>query len=501
MIDIHAHLFNLKYVPVSGILLRYSNNLIPFNIAKGIEYILIKATKSDFDEKISPFVEKPKTIYEITHKNKFDFKPAFSLFEEKEENLTSFFVNNLTLEDSINSNELRLALEDFESLIKSEDVTYRGDIVQTLSILSEMNENLLADKNEKKAVENFSTLCKRMIEWVFKQIDIVGNNLKWFYFMTKSESEIWEQLQKDERGIKIYTNLLMDVDNYFDDYNGETSSYFKYVTQQIPQMCQLNEKLGNKVIGFVAFDPKRVNSLEIITTAIKDYNFKGVKFYPALGYKASENPDSEIEERINALFKHCEDKDIPILSHCNNGGFEAYPKKSGANSNPKYWEKVLKKYPNLRLCLAHAGGIYGWFSENKPQDIIEVEELALNTLDDKNKEWNNSYAQMVYKLCITYKNVYCDAAYLDEVYDNNDIENYKKRLLSLWSKEQKYPFYKKMMYGSDWHMLFREGKQDTYYTKYLELFEDKDLSKYKDNFFTKNAIEYLTVQGKKLVTF
>src|SRR6185436_10917145 len=48
--DIHTHMFNLKYLPVAGILRRYSRNVIPLPIARGIEKFLIRKTKSSFEE-------------------------------------------------------------------------------------------------------------------------------------------------------------------------------------------------------------------------------------------------------------------------------------------------------------------------------------------------------------------------------------------------------------------------------------------------------------------
>ncbi|MGZ4035911.1 MAG: hypothetical protein ACXVP4_13700, partial [Bacteroidia bacterium] len=124
-----------------------------------------------------------------------------------------------------------------------------------------------------------------------------------------------------------------------------------------------------------------------------------------------------------------------------------------------------------------------------------MNKIDSSTVKDADQiDWNSSYAKLVYKLCVKYVNVYCDVAFLDEVFTPETLANYKQRLLLLFkgdNLDQTYSFKTKVMYGSDWHMLFRDGCQDTYLSKYIEIFDGEDLKDYKTIFFETNGKKYL----------
>jgi hypothetical protein len=175
-------------------------------------------------------------------------------------------------------------------------------------------------------------------------------------------------------------------------------------------------------------------------------------------------------------------RNIPIFAHCNRTGMRAGPN-FGAYSHPNFWKKVLEmesgKYKTLRLCLAHAGGGEGWIAEK--DDIFE-----------------GSLAYLVYQLCITYENVYCEFGYLDEILNSpqNDAEKninaFKTRLKKLLAiSDTAYFFKEKIMYGSDYHMLYQELGHEAFLDSFNKIFEDNALKTYKNAFFSQNAIRYL----------
>lgn len=321
--------------------------------------------------------------------------------------------------------------------------------------------------------------------------------------MTNSEESIYKYITtRDEVGVEKYLHLMMDVDHFFNEdvVNLKYKSYFDFEKEQINNMRQLNGKHSN-LIGFVAFNPARNNCMEIIEKAINENGFKGVKFYPPLGYRADGDPN--YSEQIERLFTYCSANKLPVFTHCNNEGFEALPGggHSGYNSNPKYWELALGRHPDLILCLGHAGGSEGWFCENKNTDKLLAD--SINAADIKDEtclqklDWNNSYASLVFKLCVKYDNVYCDASYLDDMVESDGStvtapkDNFRKRLVKLFDSEPK--FRCKIMYGSDWHMLFQEGKNNVYLKSYLELFSENELAHCKDDFFYNNAMRFLNL--------
>ncbi len=329
------------------------------------------------------------------------------------------------------------------------------------------------------------------------------NHLRWFMVMMYSEKSLYAQLANDNKGVTNYLHLMMDVDHFFVDE--ETSrfynSYYSFQPTQISRMAQLQKDHEKELIGFVAFNPARENWLEIITQALSR-GFNGVKFYPPMGYLPFTDANSVYRERIEQLIDYCVEKEVPLFTHCNNSGFQAFPLKySGYKSNPIHWEKVLKiaKNKKLRLCLGHAGGGEGWCATNSATDHVEPIRISATDIKDKSPEeqpnWNNSYAAMVFKLCVEYPNVYCDFSYLDDIIngDGSPIsekqDNLKKRLLKLFKSQPK--FAKKIIYGSDWHMLYREGKNAVYYQTYKTFFELPELVAYQDDFFQNNAKAYL----------
>lgn len=503
IIDIHSHFFNLKYLPVAGIIVRYGQGKVSHSIATGIEWLLLKHTRSDFEMEDSirhmrGDIAQPKAFSLLgQEKVNTDMDAIFDLSPEE----TAHAISQMARpEDLLEENLLSKALEDFEEEAGLEAFALPADKVFATA----------------EAAKMFSLLdrLKRMLEWLMKKVSTLKNYLKWFLFMTNSEEDMYKYLrdrdatsENPDISVEHFLHLMMDVDAFFNEPVGSEgySSYFDFVQEQIPNMQGLNAKYQGKIMGFVAFNPARENCLEIVKDAIENRGFKGVKFYPPLGYKAF--GDEHYKDRIEQLMSYCVTKDIPLFTHCNNEGFEAHPEKtdsghSGYNSNPVYWEKVLedKRFSGLRLCLAHGGGVEGWFTANSDNDKTEPESIMAGDIADDSetqKDWNKSYAAMVYKLCVKYDHVYCDAAYLDEMVNSNGSfedeprENFKNRLLKLFEKQPR--FRMKIMYGSDWHMLFQEAKNKVYLSTYLTFFQDPKLAEFSEDFFYNNAARYLNL--------
>lgn len=493
IIDMHSHLFNLKYLPVAGIIMRYKN--VKPNLANGLAKILLRRTGESFPrmEEQPEFVDKP-AVYSM---------PVYDFLKQETFSYDAIRILDFDISDAYRALEQMPLVGDF----------IEGDLAEALEEYRLENEAGMlsqalveSDSLEEKIRDLFGRF-RRMLENIIGKKDCVKNHVNWFILMTKSEEEIYSILHDvDAQGVERYLHLMMDVDHYFGE--GSRSSY-DFVDVQIDNMVKLHQR-HKELIGFVAFSPARKeNSLEVVKLALSEKGFKGVKFYPPMGYKAS--GDSRYKDEINELMAFCSANKIPVFTHCNNQGFEAWPKESfppnerpsGYDSNPIYWEELLIKYPDLILCLGHAGGGEGWFSNHKPDDIVDASRILAKNIADESgeqKDWNKSYAAMVFKLCVIHKNVYCDFSYLDEMIrpDGTFVpelyRNFKTRLLRLF-KDNKI-FSSKIMYGSDWHMLFREGKNRIYLDKYIEFFSDNDFDDFDDfqnKFFYKNAVSFLNL--------
>jgi hypothetical protein len=82
--------------------------------------------------------------------------------------------------------------------------------------------------------------------------------------------------------------------------------------------------------------------------------FAGIKVYPPIGF----DPWPEIGDertKIERLYEYCCERNIPLTTHCNDGGFVLDKEDAGTFSAPARWHGVLEKYPNLKLNFAHLG--------------------------------------------------------------------------------------------------------------------------------------------------
>ncbi|MEI7587560.1 amidohydrolase family protein [Runella sp.] len=537
-IDSHIHIFNLKYLPVAGILRRFTSkaNLEKPIIANAIARFLLNKTKSNFEhDGAEAFMVSESPIETISKKLKLvDFEKSlpqiaienpeqlFSIGREDLSNRYCAMLNETDLQDP----EIAEALDHFTKNIEGK--------VEGFSFTS--GQEAFEIPNLELSLDTFT----RMFKWFFGQMDeiagvpvMVEQYLRWFCFMMNSENDIIDKIMNfdsksdkkldlDGDGvidseIKQFLFLMMDVD-YFFSHPGDHqfTSYFDFPKQQIPNMAELIRHYEGKLIGFVAFNPMRPDCMDIVKGAVENQGFKGIKIYPPMGYKPNYDvPKNDFEktvkEKTTLLYKYCVENDIPLFTHANNKGFQAYGEHalqnalgtdimpSGYCANAKYWLQVLREHPTLRLNLGHAGGTQGWFAQIQATDHLEANLIDYTHIQDDNVlqegDWNKSHAAMVYKLCEEFENVYCDFSFLDEMVKTDgslkeeESKIFKNRLISLFQHSKN--FSKKIMYGSDWHMIFNEGLNAVYYKAYQTFFSDPLLQPYAKDFFENNAKRYL----------
>jgi predicted TIM-barrel fold metal-dependent hydrolase len=138
------------------------------------------------------------------------------------------------------------------------------------------------------------------------------------------------------------------------------------IVQQHAKLVELAAAHRETVIPFAHIDPRRDNAYEMLTNLVEVHGFKGVKIYPTLGYK----PDHP--KLMNEIYPYMLDQDIPLMAHCSKGSvcIRGIRKKYAWDyAHPRHYFKVMQKYPNLRICLAHFGGSREWkYHRNIPGD-------------------------------------------------------------------------------------------------------------------------------------
>jgi len=135
-----------------------------------------------------------------------------------------------------------------------------------------------------------------------------------------------------------------------------------------------DKAVDGRIIPFYAVDPRQPGIVERVRENIAPDKFRGVKIYPNLGYY----PD---DQTMMQVYKICEERGVPVMTHCSAGGvwkFDLKLKQREEMSHPHNYMKILKTFPNLRLCLAHYGDASNWerhlkalSEEEKPQTWVK----------------------------------------------------------------------------------------------------------------------------------
>lgn len=254
-------------------------------------------------------------------------------------------------------------------------------------------------------------------------------------------------------------NLSMDMER---GISGAPTFNYKSQLEQLLQFRQKSHQgdhtkrtynYQTTILPFLAIDPNNPDAFEYFLSAfIKDYNttgiseldnaapFIGMKLYPTLGYHPQ---DSTLQD----IYAVCEAKSIPITTHC--GGLRTRTNKRSVEVgvrrikngkivdekkvvklqskkhfknvflDPLHWDKMLQKFPKLKLNLAHFGDAEEWISFHK------------NPRDAK------SHVFKSLKMIEKYDNVYADISYSYFDDDNRRVitgmmqmDKYKNRILN-----------------------------------------------------------------------
>ena len=480
VIDVHTHVFNAHDVPVGGIMRAQS---VPLSIlGPVVEFIM--ACTDDYVPGAGDSLRSFATL---------DLQQPLTIAEADKAAIRSF----------VGQSQLR-------ALAPSAGIRSLGDGRQ----IDEESLALAAAVFEAANIppqENDGTTVNLRSVSPTNAIAFVG-------LMRQSQLAIARRLQTDFPGVDLFLHHMMDLQKAYDD---TPANLFP---EQMRRMDALETEPGlvGHFLHFAAFDPFRADAaLDTIrepgATKLRGRAL-GVKFYPPSGYRPTANAidpqppiwkpwqraqwnsrydqlgntDAERNARLDAindqLFAFCAQNDIPVFVHCTGFGFQAVSG-YGMNCDPKYWRVVLTKYPALRLCFAHAGGEPWWFSAGEAPDP--------NDSAADQQRW--TFGREVVQLCIDFKNVYCEAGYLDPVLSPGaKRDRFVARLKEAVVRDTLQlgvKFGNKIMYGTDWHMIYKEKD----YTKYLEsfatVFSDPVLQPFATRFFAGTAAEYLKLKA------
>ena len=308
------------------------------------------------------------------------------------------------------------------------DFSIEGDIINILeqTILKNLSkENAIKDAQK----QDFKDYMRFILISLVDSID-------------KMCLELIKSMDKDDGAVV----LMMDITNGQED---DKELFIKQAKNTAAQVL----KYPGRIFPFYALNPKRNNHYELMEYFFKDYPFVGLKLYPSLGYKID-------SDEIAKVVDFCDNKNIPILQHCNQGGFYA-DKEYIEYSNPDKWEPYLQKKNNFKICFGHFGG----------------DENFLN----KNGIDRYSWSAKILKLMETYPGrVFADISFHTYCMDSGEKqENYFKNLKSLLDDEKYSPY---ILWGSDFFLINSRISNENYRIYFQNFLKE-------NNYFEKIAKE------------
>jgi hypothetical protein len=263
----------------------------------------------------------------------------------------------------------------------------------------------------------------------------------------------------EKKLFEIYPFFGINPDNY--DYNRVKTMLDKYFTdfRKEDTPADRYSKLFASIGGFEGDIEKQTNCRNI---------FAGIKVYPPLGYDPwpDDCPECKNGEKINGpcdcnkakvklIYRTCVERNIPMITHCSNGGFKADPNYLNLTDPRKKWAEVLKNYPDLKIDFAHFGS------------------------DDN--DWTNAIIGHILRPgCNVYTDFSC----------NTEGDKYYRTLNELILKSANSELLaERILFGTDFmiNMLWIES-----YNSYLKCFAGTEfIAKYKTGFCRENAERFL----------
>ena len=529
LIDMHTHMFNADYLPLRGI---FWSRGVPDPLNGWLARLAWALTKtSKFPDLIltpldleSHAVSALKTHETLGGEHGHDPEMLDQYIEVLADNGAKLYLHSqldvgtvkIREKAASSSDPISAELDDLFADIHSEfgDLDSAADLNLEMKVDSRFKAKPLSGESKawawswgaglRRMLRRFLKKAMRFVEKAVDLIDFVWN-------MTKREKELLVRLQNyyATRNIPfILVHYMMDMQfpyqkarNKVKDGTVKVDFYRdkKNRPSQLSQMRDLAKQSQGTLLGFSAFDPVRFLESGSSAKDIKAHLDKameaemlGFKFYPPLGFRAAENDIPGMDYVVDVFLDYCVENDIPVFTHCTPEGFEISPNaESGLNAHPKYWRAALEKSEarrDLRLCLGHAGGgryrlksgyvSHGWIAKSSQQ-----------------WEDEDNFAKHVVDLCREFPNVYCELANIETILDQvTHRENLHQNLIARLSDEADvgtYSLQRKIMYGTDWHMVGMVNDVIKYFDVLVSIFNDSSLIDMMSAFFRDNAIEFL----------
>lgn len=211
------------------------------------------------------------------------------------------------------------------------------------------------------------------------------------------EDELWNEYMKEKEQFMRDAEEFQELDQPFvaGTRDIRLPGAFDGWNEQLRQIEELKNHPVYKdlVFPFLAVDPRRPGIADYARANVgKGKMFAGIKLYCPTGYSPTDPLLFGPEGERGGIYAFCEDNGIPVTTHNSDGGFatlaksvyitgliqvngqlhqlnnellkfskaihekDAIYERALTLNHPLIWGKVVEKYPNLLLNLAHFGG-------------------------------------------------------------------------------------------------------------------------------------------------
>jgi predicted TIM-barrel fold metal-dependent hydrolase len=403
--DGHCHIFTLKYLlkEAKSLLHDVLNGTYPWHDPHTKQ--LLASTKNWL--KIKDFLRQ---LYEL----------GSASFGSEEENL--IFLQNEAKKayPSDNFRIMPLMMDIFYML--ADPLDKGKGIVSTQSLKSVQVDPMEFQEKWDEILKDFTQHVKSK-ESTQKEKSLIANN---------SKLEKVLRIIEEERSVKHILQMKSNKSNTFGFYQTEGFCY------HLNNLTDLVKKRQGELYPFIAIDPRREGIIKELLSGRffnGDARFYGVKLYPRMGYHPQCEP-------MDAVYKYCNDHNLPITFHCGMSGFppgETW--KYAQFGDPVNFEPVVKKYPNLKINFAHLGS------------------------SDTSLDWANTIVRLINEN----DNVYSDLSCYTEMSDLNKIP-------PLWNSNPKLK--ERLIFGTDFDVMYFTGfiTMQNYYDNFKHVF-DNDFDK------------------------
>ena len=244
----------------------------------------------------------------------------------------------------------------------------------------------------------------------------------------------------------IFTPLMMDILTQQQTADNFPDPLFE---QQVEGTKRQTLRYPGRMLPFFAVNPFRYDFVNRTKKALQDEGFIGVKLYPSLGYSLD-------APGMDVIMDYCNTNHIPMLMHCNHGGFKL-DDTSTSFCDPAKWGLVnttdgyLDTYRKLKICFAHFGGSEYFVNKDETGNLRDV-------LQEK------SWTKTILDLMGAYPGrVFADLAYHAEALRPATSQDYFRSLSAILA-EPKYRT--QVLWGTDTWLVRMECTEGAYWANY-----------------------------------